>query len=525
MLANVVRGASDKPSCGQRDSSSISQGESTLAFESLLYRLDESVATTLSRAGQQGPNRGQGEFSIASPSVASSEESLLGSEGKEGGFDQGLSVICWDAIASLGAFTVGLTDFKPIPDLQTLGESVDAMPTFQESPVSDWGVLNPLYANSEMAPTNGKVLLPGFACPQRIQGSERKEDETKLLLEGANGSSFMPAAVKGSDASHESIHELMASLGAQEESRPAPLAGVGESMVLVQQVSSGKEALETSVAAPKALADGCDLTKSNDPAKEGVTLDEHYPGQNPEPTRFSQASDSRPLVSVIPESPNGHISGAGRRSEPVLTQEITGLSRKYEVGQQDSGQYVANSTHNSAVLGLSGIHRLEEQMVVSPEQRSQMPVVEPTLRSSVIHQIVKTAKVNLFDTHADMTLRLDPPYLGTIHMKVIAEQGVVTANLKTSTETARQILEADMSLLRQSLADAGIHVDAISVSVGDALDLDWHTHTGANYRGNSADTPRHQVVHSSGRMTQIPEGVLPEEIRTFGWSGRFDCLA
>lgn len=525
VFTSIVHGACDKTSCGQRDSLSSSQGESALVFESLLSRLYESAATSLSRAGQQGLNGGQDEFSISSPLLVSSEESLLKSEGKGSGFDQGISDICWDVIASLGAFPAVLPNFKSTTDLQALSESADAMPTFPESPIDSWGTLSPFYANSEMSPTNGKVLLPGFASPQPIQGSERKEDGTELLLESANGSSFVPGVRNVSNASHESTHGLVALLGVQEESMSVPLASAGESMVMVQQVSSGKQAIEANAAAPEALADSCDLAKASGRTREDVTPDEHYPGQSAELTRFSQASDSHRLVSVTPQSSNEYVFGAGRRPEPVLTDETAGLFNKPEVGPQDSGQHVVDAIHSSAVLGPSGLHRLEEQMVVSPDQRSQMPVVEPTIRSSVIHQIVKTAKVSLFDTHADMILRLDPPHLGTIHMKVIAEQGVVTANLKTSTETVRQILEADMSLLRQSLADAGIHVDAISVSVGDALDLDWDMHTGANYRGNSADSPHHSAVNSSAPMTQIPNGMLPEEVRTFGWAGRFDYLA
>ncbi|MGB9587503.1 MAG: hypothetical protein ACPL7O_04925, partial [Armatimonadota bacterium] len=419
VFANIVHGACDKTSCGQRDSSSSSQGESALVFESLLSRICESAATSLSRAGQQGLNGEQDEFSIASPSLVSSEESLLGSEDKGSGFEQGISDICWDAIASLGAFPAVLPDFKSTTDLQALSKSVDAMPTFPENLIGSWGTLGPFYTNLEMAPTNGRVLLPGFASPQPIQGSERKEDGTELLVESANGSSFVPGVGNVSNASHESTHGLVASLGAQGENVSVPLASAGESMVVVQQVSSSKQAIEANAAAPEVLADSRNLAKASGRTNEDATPDEHYLGQSAELMRFSQASDSHRLVSVTPQSPNEYAFGAGRRPEQVLTDENTRLFNKPEVGPQDSGQHVADATHSSTVLGLSGLHRLEEQMVVSPDQRSQMPVVEPTVRSSVIHQIVKTAKVSLFDTHADMTLRLDPPRLGMIHMKVI----------------------------------------------------------------------------------------------------------
>lgn len=522
---NIVHGACDKTSCGQYDSSSSSQSESALMFESLLSRLYESMATNMSRAGQQGPNDGQDEFPTASPSLVWSEEFLLRSEDKRSGFDRGVSDICLNLLADLGAFSTGLPEFNPQPDLQELGESVDATLTLPESPISGWGALSLVFANSEMTPTNGKVQLPDFTSPQPIQGSERKEVGTKLFIEDTNGSLPMPGDGKVSDAGHDSTQGLVVSLGAQEESVSAPLAELGESMVGMQKVSSDKQGIETGAATPRALAADPELAKPSGRMKENVALNEHHPVQNSEPTDFSQASGSQRLVSVLQQGPNEYVFSAGRGHETVVTDELAGLFNKSETSQQSSDQHVVDTTHSSAVLGQSGSYRVEEQALVSPEQSDHMPVVEPTLRSSVIHQIVKTAKVSLFDTHADMTLRLDPPHLGVIHMKVIAEQGVVTASLKTSTETSRQILEANMPLLRQSLADAGIHVDAISVSVGDALDFDWNTHTGANYRGNSAYSSHPHGVSSSAPLTEIADVMLPEEGGTSGWSGRFDYLA
>ncbi|MCL6630468.1 MAG: hypothetical protein K6U00_12810, partial [Armatimonadetes bacterium] len=227
-------------------------------------------------------------------------------------------------MASLGAFTSVLPDFKSTADLQALSESVDAMPTFPEGPIDSWGTLSPFYANSEMAPTDGKVLLPRFASPQPLQGSQRKEDGTEPLVESANGSSFLPGVGSVSNASHESTRGLVASLSAQGESVSVPLAGAEEPMVVVQPVSSSKQAIEANAATPEALANSRDFAKASGRTKEDVTPNEHYPGQSAELMRFSQASDSHRLVSVIPQSANEYVFGAGRRPEPVLIDEAAG---------------------------------------------------------------------------------------------------------------------------------------------------------------------------------------------------------
>ncbi|MDO8585666.1 MAG: flagellar hook-length control protein FliK [Armatimonadota bacterium] len=92
----------------------------------------------------------------------------------------------------------------------------------------------------------------------------------------------------------------------------------------------------------------------------------------------------------------------------------------------------------------------------------------------VINQIVRAAKTRLFDGGAEMTLRLDPPHLGSVRMSVTAAEGTVTAVLRTSTESARQLLQADIAVLKETLARSGINVDAIDVSVGAGPDQGWN---------------------------------------------------
>lgn len=118
--------------------------------------------------------------------------------------------------------------------------------------------------------------------------------------------------------------------------------------------------------------------------------------------------------------------------------------------------------------------------VETPSQPAD-PSLSPELNSGdrIIHQIVRTAKVHIFDGGGEMVMRLEPAHLGSIRMSVTAEHGVVTAHLTAGNDSVRQALEAGIVTLRQSLADSGIHVDSISVSVGDSLHQGWNLHAGS----------------------------------------------
>ncbi len=148
---------------------------------------------------------------------------------------------------------------------------------------------------------------------------------------------------------------------------------------------------------------------------------------------------------------------------------------------------------------------------------------ESVIRSNIVHQIVRAAKLRVFESGADMTLRLDPPHLGTIQMSVTADQGVVTANLRASTELTGQVLEADLSALRQALAAAGIEVDAIAVSVSDDLNEGWNWHAGAQ---NGSPHPGNQgEEYYPRRLLEIEnDGALSDEVRSQNAS-QFDHLA
>lgn len=102
----------------------------------------------------------------------------------------------------------------------------------------------------------------------------------------------------------------------------------------------------------------------------------------------------------------------------------------------------------------------------------------------ISEQIVRSAKIDLTNNGGSMTLRLDPPHLGMIHMDVLSSDGVLTAHIYTATETARQILESDINSLREMVHKAGIMVDSINISMDSNAASGWNHHGGARYSQN-----------------------------------------
>lgn len=147
--------------------------------------------------------------------------------------------------------------------------------------------------------------------------------------------------------------------------------------------------------------------------------------------------------------------------------------------------------------------RASDLKVVSNAERSPgYNAPDRVVEQKLIHEVVRAAKMQFTDGGASMAIRLNPPHLGLLQMSVSAEQGTVTASLHTSTEAARNALQADLSLLKQALSDAGINVDSINVSLGAGAEYERMLHSGAH------GGPANSDAHGNPRFT---EGLLSPE--------------
>ncbi len=84
----------------------------------------------------------------------------------------------------------------------------------------------------------------------------------------------------------------------------------------------------------------------------------------------------------------------------------------------------------------------------------------------VIEQIIRDVRHQGGDTRQEVTVRLDPPELGVIHLKVTTNAGgEVVAQIETANPQVRDLLDARLTELRRALGDAGVQVGQCSVSL------------------------------------------------------------
>lgn len=126
--------------------------------------------------------------------------------------------------------------------------------------------------------------------------------------------------------------------------------------------------------------------------------------------------------------------------------------------------------------------------------------------AKIINQIVTSVKTHKLENGMGMTIRLDPPNLGTVHLAVTTDDGKVTAHLQAATSEVKQVIETDLPSLKRSLADAGVNVDAISVSVGDGRNNAADSQRGFDGRGSQSSG--HRSTRGLSSVVNASESVM-----------------
>ncbi len=183
--------------------------------------------------------------------------------------------------------------------------------------------------------------------------------------------------------------------------------------------------------------------------------------------------------SVMPDSESG--SEAGRR---LMEKASAGdVVMKTASENQNSVPENVRPANNSELP--AGGPRIEQQLQAqvgtqhqysgngstdggnTPGQVSQATYTTQTYQGdrAVFTQIIQKVKVAASPGTSEMQIELKPEFLGRLKLTVSTENGLVTARFNTHSPQVKAVIEANLAALRDTLADQGIKVDQLSVTV------------------------------------------------------------
>jgi flagellar hook-length control protein FliK len=190
---------------------------------------------------------------------------------------------------------------------------------------------------------------------------------------------------------------------------------------------------------------------------------------------FGEKSEAQPEDGALEESD----AIAAHRAEQIFLEKIFG---RRELKDSHNGAFDQNadenlpdeslSDENFAAGKFSNPDLWEEnfsfQPAAAPEQalilsHEPAPHVHP---AEVVRQIIEQVKVSVSDTVSEVRVLLRPETLGNLSLKVVTENGLITAQFLAENQRVKEILEANFNTLRDALQEQGVGVSQLSVSVG-----------------------------------------------------------
>ena len=105
--------------------------------------------------------------------------------------------------------------------------------------------------------------------------------------------------------------------------------------------------------------------------------------------------------------------------------------------------------------------------LITDDDSGRTTVNQPEINTEyILKQIAEGAKLSLTDkSKGEMVIDLKPPNLGKISMQVLVDKNAVTAKITTQNTDIKDIIEANINQLKDSLSQQGIRVDSLMVSV------------------------------------------------------------
>ena len=85
--------------------------------------------------------------------------------------------------------------------------------------------------------------------------------------------------------------------------------------------------------------------------------------------------------------------------------------------------------------------------------------------TEIAARVIEQIQVSMGPDQTSLEVQLYPEHLGRVAITVASREGVMTASITTQTETAKEAIESQMAVLRETFENQGLKVEAIEVTV------------------------------------------------------------
>lgn len=208
----------------------------------------------------------------------------------------------------------------------------------------------------------------------------------------------------------------------------------------------------------------------------------------------NQNNGENPKEELTQKSENADIiNGMAKASDIEASNKANQTVQKTSESKVESIVAKPTEVIHENIQQAQPISRTEVQ--ATPEKLAKPVNVKP---QEVINQVIEKAKISITPEKSEMVLELKPESLGKISLKVATERGIVVASFVAENQQVKDIIEANMQLLKESLQKQGLAVQSFSVSVGNGESQGFgrNNWTNENNQGKSKDRLNMRAVRA-----------------------------
>lgn len=201
---------------------------------------------------------------------------------------------------------------------------------------------------------------------------------------------------------------------------------------------------------------------------------------------------------------SSEISKASNKEEAIETESQT--KEVISLKKPENDMLRKDDRRDSHEGTFNFLDRIIEKTVEAFNEPSTVSGFSEFEVRNIINQLTEAIKINVSAENSEVNLKLHPESLGTVSVKVSANhEGVLTAEFTAQNESVKAIIESQAMVLKETLSQKGVTVEAIEVLVeSHEFEKDYNE---SKNGGNSSDASKKKGI----RRINLSEDVSLEE--------------
>jgi flagellar hook-length control protein FliK len=369
--------------------------------------------------------------------------------------------------------------------------------------------------------------LPAFASQANLaiagaasdvagkQSANMKSDSQAVTTANANDSTSIPVSQSSSkEVSPDNSKSQSASSSVDSGSQSVASNADNGSQPASSNTDNGSQAGSSS-------ADNGSQTGSSSADNANAGLGSN-PGFSAATGANTPSPESTPQVKAV--DPFQLVNPASQAANAPA--RMDGASQQVESKPAITTQNTTNQTDQASAVNTQQASKSDQPQTPSDTRAADAP--RQKFERMVLDQVVDKARLVVRPNGvSSMVIKLDPPTLGRVDMRIEVKEGVVRAAIVAENHDVKNAIEGNIENLKKSLHASGLKVDEISVTVGGENGFQFKNDSMAQNASsqNQGDGRRFPNGQAANAPVAAADDSAPSRARTYAHSGILNVVA